>query len=131
VIGLRTYLGAAAAGLVVGVVGLASTVSGGTAWGWIAVISLSLGSLFALSMTLSVDVASHPGEVAAIAGMQLGVGYTMAALSPFALGALRDATGSFTAGLWVVAGIAVLVLASVAATLTLMTRNRVTIATRT
>jgi cyanate permease len=68
-------------------------------------------------MTLSVVVSTQPGEAAAIAGMQLGVGYTMAALAPFTLGALRDTTGSFTAGLWFVAGIAVLVLASVAATL--------------
>lgn len=128
VIGLRPYLGASALGLVVGAVGLAWTISSGTAWGWIAVVSLSLGSLFALSMTLSVDVATHPGDVAAIAGMQLGVGYTMAALSPFALGALRDATGSFTAGLWVVAGIAVLVLASVTATLVLLGRRSARVA---
>jgi CP family cyanate transporter-like MFS transporter len=123
VIGLRPYLGVAAAGLVVGTVGLASTLGSGAAWGWIAVVSLSLGSLFALAMTLSVEVARHPGDAAALAGMQLGVGYTMAALAPFALGALRDTTGSFAAGLWVVAGIAILVLASVVTTLVLLDRR--------
>jgi CP family cyanate transporter-like MFS transporter len=95
VVGLPLYLGASAVGLVAGMVGLTSTVGTGTAWGWVAVISLSLGSLFALSITLSVEVSTLAGDAAAVAGMQLGVGYTMAALAPFALGALRDATGSF------------------------------------
>ncbi len=117
VIGVRPYLALAAAGLVTGAVGLAATIGDGTAWAWIAVTSLSLGSLFALAMTLSVASTSAPGEAAALASMQLGVGYSMAAVAPFALGALRDATGSFAAGLWVVAGIAVLVAVFVAATI--------------
>ena len=37
-----------------------------------------------------------------MAGFMLGGGYTIAALAPFGLGAVRDATGSFTASLWVV-----------------------------
>ena len=88
--------------------------------------SLSLGSLFALAMTLSVAATGSPGEAAALASMQLGVGYTMAAAAPFALGSLRDATGSFAAGLWVVAGIAVLVAVFVAATIVLLGRLRPT-----
>jgi CP family cyanate transporter-like MFS transporter len=118
--GLRFYLACAAFGLVVGTVGLSATIGSGTTWGWITLISLSLGALFALSMTLAVTVSTRPGEAAALAGMQLGVGYTMAALAPFALGALRDTTGSFEAGLWFVAGIAVLVLTSAAATIGLL-----------
>jgi MFS transporter, CP family, cyanate transporter len=102
---------------VTGTVGLASTVGDGTAWGWVAVVGLSLGSLFALAMTLSVAATGSPGEASALASMQLGVGYTMAAVAPFALGSLRDATGSFAAGLWVVAAIAVLVAVFVAATI--------------
>jgi len=123
VIGLRPYLVMAATGLVVGTVGLASTGGGGTAWGWVAVISLSLGSLFALAMTLSAAATDRPGEAAALASMQLGVGYTMAAAAPFALGALRDGTGSFTAGLWVVAGISVLVAVFAATTIVLLGRR--------
>ena len=123
VIGIRPYLAVAATGLVIGTVGLASTVGGGTAWGWVAVISLSLGSLFALAMTLSAATTDRPGEAAALASMQLGVGYTMAAAAPFALGALRDATGSFAAGLWVVAGTAVLVAVFVATTIVLLGRR--------
>ncbi len=30
----------------------------------------------------------------------LGAGYTIGALSPFVLGVVRDATGSFTGALW-------------------------------
>jgi MFS transporter, CP family, cyanate transporter len=123
VIGVRPYLALAAGGLVTGTVGLASTVGDGTAWGWVAVIGLSLGSLFALAMTLSVAATGSPGEASALASMQLGVGYTMAAVAPFALGSLRDATGSFAAGLWVVAAIAVLVAVFVAATIVQLGRR--------
>jgi len=35
--------------------------------------------------------------------MMLGLGYTIAAISPFVLGAVRDVTGSFDAVLWVCA----------------------------
>ena len=51
-----------------------------------------------------------------------GSATSMAAVAPFALGSLRDATGSFAAGLWVVAGIAVLVAVFVAATIVLLGR---------
>ena len=47
--------------------------------------------------------------------MMLGIGYTLAALAPFLLGAIRDATGSFDAVLWACAGfLAMLVLATTA-----------------
>ena len=52
--------------------------------------------------------------------MQLGVGYAMAATAPLALGALRDNTGGYDAGLWLVATIAVLVVASVVAAVALL-----------
>ena len=41
-------------------------------------------------MTLPLDAARRPAEVAALAGMMLGVGYTLSALSPLLLG--RSAT---------------------------------------
>jgi cyanate permease len=41
--------------------------------------------------------------VGALVAMMLGLGYTIAATSPFLLGAIRDATGSFDAVLWVAA----------------------------
>lgn len=118
VIGIRLYLCLASASLLVGTLGL--TGADGSAWAWVSLISLSLGSLFALSMTLAVVTARRPGEAAAIAGMQLGVGYTMAAAAPLALGALRDTTGGFDAGLWLVAALAGLVVISVVATVALL-----------
>ena len=39
----------------------------------------------------------------AVVGLMLGFGYVLAAVSPFVLGAIRDATGSFTAALWAIA----------------------------
>jgi cyanate permease len=47
--------------------------------------------------------------------MMLGLGYTIGALSPFVLGAVRDLTGSFTTSLWLLAGFSALLLGSVAA----------------
>jgi ACS family 4-hydroxyphenylacetate permease-like MFS transporter len=52
--------------------------------------------------------------------MQLGVGYVVAAVAPVALGLLRDTTGSFSAGLWLVAATAGLVVCAVAAALRLL-----------
>jgi CP family cyanate transporter-like MFS transporter len=55
-------------------------------------------------MTLPLDVSDDPRQVGAVAGMMLGVGYCLAALSPFVLGAVRDATGAYATALWVVVG---------------------------
>jgi cyanate permease len=51
-------------------------------------------------MTLPLDVADDAASVAAFTGVMLGAGYTLAATSPFVLGAVRDATGSFSDALW-------------------------------
>jgi MFS transporter, CP family, cyanate transporter len=118
VISIGIYLCVASAALLIGTLGLAG--ANGSAWVWVSLISVSLGSLFALSMTLAAVMARRPGEAAAIAGMQLGAGYTMAAAAPLALGALRDATGGFDAGLWLVAGLAGLVVVSVVVTVALL-----------
>ena len=67
-------------------------------------------------MTLPVVVADEPAAVAAMAGLQRGIGYTIAAVAPLLLGVLRDVTGGFEAGLWLVAATAGLVVASVGAT---------------
>jgi MFS transporter, CP family, cyanate transporter len=117
-VGIRAYLAVSAAGLVAGSAAIAH--GSGAAWGWIVLLGLSLGSLFALAMALSVVAARAPGEVAASAAMQLGVGYIVAALAPVALGLLRDATGGFGAGLWLVAGLAFVLLLAVAAVAVLL-----------
>jgi CP family cyanate transporter-like MFS transporter len=76
----------------------------GGAWAWAAIAGLCTGAMFPLVMTLPVDVGRRPAEVGAVAAMMLGVGYTIGAIAPLALGAARDLTGSFTTTLWLIAG---------------------------
>jgi MFS transporter, CP family, cyanate transporter len=109
----RLYLVGLSSLAVLGTLGLV-LVPGG-AWAWAAISGGSVSVLFALVLTLPLDVSRDPGEVGAVAGMMLGVGYLLASASPFALGAIRDATGSFTATLWVIVGSAVGLVAMCAA----------------
>jgi CP family cyanate transporter-like MFS transporter len=103
----------------------------GGGWVWAAVFGAANGGLFALVMTLPLDVAEGPAQVGAVAALMLGAGYCLGALSPLALGAIRDASGTFTSALWVVAGTATLFLA-LSATLTPERLHRgVTVAYRT
>jgi CP family cyanate transporter-like MFS transporter len=84
----------------------------GGAFAWAVLLGTGMGVLFAMAMTLPLDVSDDPAEAGAAAGMMLGVGYSLVSVSPFLLGAIRDATGSFTDSLWV--------LFAVSATLTLV-----------
>ena len=74
----------------------------GGAWAWATIVGLCTGAMFPLVMTLPVDVGRRPADVGATAGMMLGVGYTIGAIAPLVLGAVRDATGSFTTTLWLI-----------------------------
>jgi cyanate permease len=47
-----------------------------------------------------------------VVGMMLGIGYCAGALAPLVIGALRDSTGSFDVGLWLIAAAAISVLAT-------------------
>ena len=94
----RVWLGAAALLQLGALLGVALLPDAG--WGWAVLLGVSIGPLFPLTMTLPLDGADHPAEVAALAGMMLGVGYTLSATSPLLLGALRDLTGGFGAVLW-------------------------------
>jgi CP family cyanate transporter-like MFS transporter len=71
---------------------------------------MSIGPLFPLTMTLPLDAAERPAEVAALAGMMLGLGYTLSSAGPLVLGAVRDLSGGFDAVLWVLVGAAALLL---------------------
>jgi MFS transporter, CP family, cyanate transporter len=93
----------------VGAIGLASDPA--HAMIWACVTGCGNGAIFPLMMTLPLDAADRPEQVAGMAGMMLGIGYCIGALAPLALGALRDGTGSFEAGLWVIALAAVISLA--------------------
>jgi CP family cyanate transporter-like MFS transporter len=85
--------------------GFAAIPSG--AWAWAAMAGLCSGAMFPLVMTLPVDVGRRPAEVGAVVGLMLGVGYTIGAVAPLALGGARDLTGSYTATLWLIVASAV------------------------
>jgi CP family cyanate transporter-like MFS transporter len=58
-------------------------------------------------------VAREPAETGAVVGLMLGAGYTITAVGPLALGAVRDLTGSFSTSLWVLVAVAGAFVASV------------------
>jgi MFS transporter, CP family, cyanate transporter len=95
----RLFLVGAAFVITAALVAVILVPSGG--WAWAALIGLGFGGLFPMTLTLPLDVAKDPAQVGAVAGMMLGVGYTIASISPFLLGAVRDASGSFRDALWV------------------------------
>ena len=62
---------------------------------WILLAGFANGAMFTLTMSLPLDVADHPVDVGAVAGMMLFIGYLVTAAAPSLLGGVRDATGSF------------------------------------
>src|SRR5690348_9294469 len=85
-------------------------------WLWATLIGVWVGVTFPSLMTMPLDAGAGAREVAALASMMMGAGYAISSLSPFLFGAVRDATGSFTAVLWlVVATAALLAIASLGA----------------
>jgi MFS transporter, CP family, cyanate transporter len=96
--------GAVGAGALLGVVLLS-----GAGWLWATLLGAAIGALFTSVMTLPVQAAASPEEVPALAGTMLGIGYCLSATAPFTLGAVRDATGSFSTALWLIVGDAALV----------------------
>jgi CP family cyanate transporter-like MFS transporter len=109
----RSWLAMSSVTLIAGTLGIATLPDAG--WVWVAVVGLGLGSIFPLVLTLPLDVAREPGEVGAVVALVLGGGYSIGALAPFVLGAVRDTTGSFSTSLWALVAIAVALLASVVA----------------
>jgi MFS transporter, CP family, cyanate transporter len=105
----RLWLTAASAVTVAGMLGLAALPAAAFAWATIA--GAAIGAVFPLSLTLCLDVAHDASDAGAVAALVLLGGYTLSALSPVGLGALRDATGSFSPVLWTMFGAAVVLLA--------------------
>ena len=102
----RLWLGGAAALQVLSLLGV--VLLPGAGWVWAVLLGLSIGPLFPLTMTLPLDAAARPAEVAALAGMMLGLGYTLSSSGPLILGFVRDHTSNFNAVLWVLVGASVL-----------------------
>lgn len=85
----------------------------GSAWAWALLLGAGMGVLFTTVMTLPLDAAADRSEVAAYSTVMLGAGYTISSIAPVALGAVRDATGTFTVPLAILAvdAVALLLLA--------------------
>ena len=86
----------------------------GAAWLWAVCGGVASGAMFPLVLMLPLDVEHDPQRVGALVGMMLGFGYVLGAASPLVLGAVRDATGSFTGSLWLLVGFSAALLAAVA-----------------
>jgi len=65
-------------------------------WLWAALLGCGFGTGFPLTLTLMVLRAPDVRHAAELSGMAQSVGYTVAALGPVAIGALHDASGSWT-----------------------------------
>jgi CP family cyanate transporter-like MFS transporter len=72
---------------------------------WAFLIGATVGPLFSLTMALPLDAGHGPAEVAAYTGLMLGAGYSLSAMSPLVLGAIRDASSGFGVVLWVLVGL--------------------------
>jgi MFS transporter, CP family, cyanate transporter len=107
----RQWLTLCAGALLVATVGIAAIPGGG--WVWATLAGFGLGATFPLTLTLPLDVAHDPADTGAVVGLMLGAGYTITALGPLALGAVRDITGSFSTSLWVLVAVAGAFVASV------------------
>ncbi len=100
----RELLAAAAAAAVAGIAGVVLLPL--LAWVWAVVLGAGLGLLFTIVLTLPTDVASDAQGAGDVSALMLLVGYLIASASPFVLGAVRDATGSFALSLWLLLALA-------------------------
>jgi CP family cyanate transporter-like MFS transporter len=64
-------------------------------WGWALLAGLGLGGLFALILTLPVDLASNASVADRLTPMMLGVGYIAGSTGPFVVGWTRETLGSY------------------------------------
>ena len=74
---------------------------------WIGILGLALGAVFPLVLTLPLDVAGDTAEVGSVAALMLLGGYILSSAGPVVLGSARDLTGDFSASLYLLLVIAV------------------------
>lgn len=77
---------------------------------WALLIGTAQGGLFTVALTLFGARARTPMSAARLSGMAQTFGYVVAASVPPVLGVVREATGSWTASLWILLGVAVITL---------------------
>lgn len=100
----RSHLAASAVLLFIGTTGLAAMPDFG--WLWAGVVGLAIGAQFTVSLTLPLDLAPTRASLAATAAIIVGIGSVIGSVTPTALGAVRDLSGSFAASSWSLAGLA-------------------------
>jgi CP family cyanate transporter-like MFS transporter len=99
----REMLVVAAGSCVAGLLGVVLVPDPGYLWATL--LGAGLGMMFTLVLTLPSDAGRDAHETGGAAALMLLAGYLVAAGAPFALGAVRDATGSFSEGLWALVAI--------------------------
>ncbi len=79
--------------------GLVGTFYGPISWIWVSATSLGIGLGGCFSVALSLLVLRSPNAqiAAALSGMVQGIGYTIAAIAPLAMGVLHEITGDWNA----------------------------------
>ncbi len=102
----RGQLIGSASATLIGLIGLA--LAPDPAILWAVILGLGTGAIFPIVLTLPVDAGGAPGDVAATAARMLLIGYVLSASGPFVLGLARDVTGDFSTSLWLLVGLAVL-----------------------
>lgn len=65
---------------------------------WAALVGAGLGGCFALSMVVVLDHLTDPAHAGALSALMLGGGFLIAAIPPWIVALLHDATGGFLAG---------------------------------
>jgi CP family cyanate transporter-like MFS transporter len=116
----RAQLAIAASLALLGTIGVASGADGPASFGSngllayasVTGLGFGIGIFFPITLTLPVEVGRSPAESSALAALMLLVGYTLAAVGPVVMGAVRDATGSFLVAGWLLVGVAAIMLAS-------------------
>ena len=100
--GLRVYVAVLAAATGAGYLGLL-LVPGSTPWLWALLLGIG-GFAFPTALALITGRSRDPRVTAELSGFCQPVGYLLAAAGPFAIGALHEATGSWTFPLIILAG---------------------------
>ncbi|HEY8869830.1 MAG TPA: MFS transporter [Candidatus Limnocylindrales bacterium] len=80
------------------------------AFAWTTILGLSLGAIFPLLLIYPIDISLTPARAGTLSGFMLLVGYTIAAVGPLGLGAVRDVSGGFQATFGILAIVATLLL---------------------
>jgi MFS transporter, CP family, cyanate transporter len=100
----RDHLVASAAASLVGLIGIAAAPD--LAVPSVAMLGIGLGAIFPFVLTLPVDFAARPQEVAGLAAIMLFGGYALSSASPSMLGLIRETTGSFDSSVWLLVAVA-------------------------